>query len=194
VQAGPAHDLAVYPHYSLTGNNSVVLRYDDADLKLGDTYLGDETSLAVYHWINSSTGWQIIGGTVDTVKNAIYAPITEPGVYAAFTNNIITDVDDDTQGNTHPYRFELSQNYPNPFNPVTTIEYRLTERSRVTIEVYNVVGQRVRTLVDEEQSAGSYRITWDGADDCGRPVATGIYLYRFCAGDYTETKKMLLVK
>jgi len=194
VQAGQTHSLSVYPDDPLAGTNQVVFRYDDADLKLGDNLLGDESALAVYHWVDESTGWELIGGTVDTADNATYAPIAEAGVYAAFTTNIITDVEDDERGDILPYLFELSQNYPNPFNPVTTIEYSVPTRSEVTIEVFNVLGQKVRTLVDEVKSSGSYRIEWDGVDDAGRSVSTGVYLYRFQAGEIVQTKKMLLLK
>ncbi len=194
VQAGQSHCLSLYPDIALTGNNEVVIRYDDADLRLGDTYLGDEVSLAVYHWVDVSTGWQSISGTVDTADNAVYASITQPGVYAAFTNDIITDVGDNEHGENMPYQFELSQNYPNPFNPVTTIEYSISERCQVIIEMYNIAGQKVRTLVDREESAGSYTVIWDGTDGGGQSVATGVYFYRFQAGEHVETKKMLLLK
>jgi predicted outer membrane repeat protein len=103
-----------------------------------------------------------------------------------------TDVPDQPQ--LLPGEFSLSQNHPNPFNPVTTLEYSLPERSHVTVEIYNVLGQKVRTLIDHEESAGSYTITWDGTDISGKSVATGIYLYRFQSGEYVETKKMLLLK
>jgi len=95
---------------------------------------------------------------------------------------------------TLPKEFSLSQNHPNPFNPVTTIKYSLPERSHVTVEVYNVLGQKVRTLIDHEKSAGSYTITWDGTNSIDKAVPTGIYLYRFQADDHVETKKMLLLK
>lgn len=194
VQAGQTHCLSVYPDNPLAGSNQVVIRYDDADLKLEDQYLGDEATLAAYHWVDATTGWILIGGTIDTVQNTIYAPIAQTGIYAAFTNQIITGVEDDEYGDILPYQFELSQNYPNPFNPVTTIEYSLPERSSVTIEVFNVVGQKVRTLVDRVESAGSYTVTWDGTSSSGQPVSTGVYLYRFQAGDHVESKKMLLLK
>ncbi|MCB2229824.1 right-handed parallel beta-helix repeat-containing protein [bacterium] len=109
------------------------------------------------------------------------------------SNDSPTDIGDESDLDL-PYRFELSQNYPNPFNPVTTIEYSLPERSHVTIEVYNILGQTVRTLVDREISAGTYRTVWDGTTGSGRRVASGVYLYRFKAGDHIETKKMLLLK
>jgi hypothetical protein len=109
-------------------------------------------------------------------------------------NSIVTDVGDADADQPLPYRFELSQNYPNPFNPVTTIEYSLPRLGHVSIEIYNVLGQKVRTLVDREESAGSYTITWNGTSSAGSPVATGVYLYRFQAGDHVDTKKMLLLK
>ena len=93
-----------------------------------------------------------------------------------------------------PYQFRLHQNYPNPFNPVTMIEYSLPWKSHVTIEVFNLLGQRVRTLVDKEMSSGSYTAFWDGTSTDGQKVTTGVYLYRLKAGDHVETKKMLLLK
>ncbi|MCP4684059.1 MAG: T9SS type A sorting domain-containing protein [bacterium] len=93
-----------------------------------------------------------------------------------------------------PEGFALSQNYPNPFNPTTTIEYSLPSDEHVTLEIYNIQGQRVRTLVDEAKGPGDHRIEWDATSDGGSQVATGVYLYRLTAGDQTETKKMSFVK
>ncbi|MBD3403081.1 T9SS type A sorting domain-containing protein [candidate division GN15 bacterium] len=107
---------------------------------------------------------------------------------------VVTEVGDLPEDEALPYRFALSQNYPNPFNPVTTIEYSLPEQQHVTIDIFNVLGQRVCTIVDRRQPAGTYGIDWDATDQSGSPVATGVYLYRFRAGDYVETKKMLLVR
>ncbi len=109
------------------------------------------------------------------------------------SNGSPLDVEDD-HGSLLPYRFELSQNYPNPFNPVTTIEYSLPRRSSVKIDVFNLLGQKVRTLVDREESAGTYSIAWDGTSSTGEAVSTGIYFYRFQADDHVETRKMLLLK
>ena len=85
--------------------------------------------------------------------------------------------------------FELNQNYPNPFNPSTRIEFALNERSRVTLTVYNMLGQEVATLVDEIKSAGSHYVIWNASD-----VASGIYFYKFSTGDHTLTKKMVFLK
>jgi hypothetical protein len=103
-------------------------------------------------------------------------------------------IDDHTHNMVLPTNFEVFQNCPNPFNPVTTIKYFLPRRSHVTIEIYNLLGQKVRTLVDRDEPAGLYTATWDGTDSSGKPVATGVYLYRLHAGDFVETKKMLLLK
>ena len=93
-----------------------------------------------------------------------------------------------------PKVFALKQNYPNPFNPTTVIRYALPEASNVRLEIYNTLGQVVRALVDEKQTAGAYRITWDGRNEYGQEMATGVYIYRIVAGEFHATKRMLLIK
>jgi len=93
-----------------------------------------------------------------------------------------------------PNDFILLQNYPNPFNPVTTIDYGLSTNSYVKLTIYNILGQRVKTLVDEEQTAGYKTVMWDGRNDRGEQVSSGIYLYRIQAGSFTKTVKMSLLK
>jgi hypothetical protein len=93
-----------------------------------------------------------------------------------------------------PRTYVLGQNYPNPFNPETAIRYSLPERRRVTLAVYNILGQRVKTLVNKEQKAGYYTFHWNGKDDYGREVSSGVYLYKLEAGKFSQTRKMLLLK
>ena len=93
-----------------------------------------------------------------------------------------------------PDRFSLEQNMPNPFNPSTAIGYQLPESGVVRLAIYNLLGQEVRVLVNEQKSAGSFTATWDGTDALGRHVASGIYLYRIQAGSFSATKRMLLLK
>jgi len=96
---------------------------------------------------------------------------------------------------TRPEAFALKDNYPNPFNPTTTIKYALPEAVDVKLEVFNVVGQVVRTLVDGHQNTGRYVVQWDASDDSGHSLSSGIYFYRLQAGDeFLEVKKMLLLK
>ncbi len=90
--------------------------------------------------------------------------------------------------------FELEQNFPNPFNPTTTIAYRLPEASFVTVTIHNALGQKVRTLINERQSAGSHSTQWDGRDDAGRILSSGIYFYRLKTENHVTQKKMLLIR
>ena len=93
-----------------------------------------------------------------------------------------------------PAAYRLSQNYPNPFNPETTIQYALPEEAHVQLVIYNATGQTVRTLLDGSQSAGYHRVAWDSRDDRGHPVGGGGYFYRMTAGDFSETKRMILLR
>jgi len=93
-----------------------------------------------------------------------------------------------------PATFSLSQNCPNPFNPETRIEFALPRASDVTIEVFNILGQRVTTLVSEHLSAGYKTVSWNGKDGTGAEVSSGMYFYRISASDFVESKKMLLLK
>ncbi|HOD66261.1 MAG TPA: T9SS type A sorting domain-containing protein, partial [candidate division Zixibacteria bacterium] len=85
--------------------------------------------------------------------------------------------------------FELAQNYPNPFNPTTTISFTLPTPGDVTLEVFNVLGQRVAVLASGPYGAGTHHVEWNASG-----VSSGVYLYRLSAGEFTETRKMLLVK
>ena len=96
---------------------------------------------------------------------------------------------------TQPTAFSLADNFPNPFNPATTIQYALPQAADVELTVYNVVGQPVRTLVAEHQSAGRYAVEWDATNDSGHSLSSGMYFYRLQAGaEFHEVKKMLLLK
>jgi hypothetical protein len=93
-----------------------------------------------------------------------------------------------------PENVSLFQNYPNPFNQETIIKYSLPSDCEVKLFVYNLLGERVKTLVDEPKSAGNYEIRWEGKDDQGKELASGVYLYRLQTGKFTQSNKMLLLK
>ena len=93
-----------------------------------------------------------------------------------------------------PSKFDLSQNYPNPFNPTTSIRFELPKNSDVTLEVYNIMGQMVRQLVDSKIEAGYHTVNWNGLNESGVRVGSGVYYYRLVAGDYVSIKKMVLLK
>jgi hypothetical protein len=106
--------------------------------------------------------------------------------------DVVTDIPNSEQP-ALPH-LNLSQNYPNPFNPNTTIEFTLARTTQVRIDVYNILGQTVRTLLDEERAAGSHTIVWDGNDQRGNMAASGIYLYRMQTGGTSVVKKMVLIR
>jgi hypothetical protein len=93
-----------------------------------------------------------------------------------------------------PSAFGLAQNVPNPFNPVTEITYALATDCRVRLEIYNVLGQKVVTLVDEHQKAGYRTARWDGTNAEGVDVSSGVYFYKLEAGVFIETRKMVLLR
>ena len=98
------------------------------------------------------------------------------------------------QGSTLPKQFAVSQNYPNPFNPSTIISYALPKSSLVTVKIYNVLGQEVKTLVNSESQAGNYTVQWNGDNNFGHSVASGVYIYRVTAGQYVKSLKMMYLK
>lgn len=102
-----------------------------------------------------------------------------------------TGVDD---GYNRPRDFQLAQNYPNPFNPATTISYALEKSGNVELEVYNLLGQKIKTLFSGSQKAGNHQIDWDGTDRSGRFVSSGLYFYRLETESSAEVKKMMLVR
>ena len=113
---------------------------------------------------------------------------------------IMDAVDTETSVEDHgsegtPARFALEQNYPNPFNPTTAIRYQLREPASVSLVIYDLLGQKVRTLIDGQvQVSGSHEVVWDGSSDARAPAASGIFILRLEAGDYTGERKMLLVR
>ena len=93
-----------------------------------------------------------------------------------------------------PSGYRLQQNSPNPFNPSTTITYQLPASGDVTLAIYNLTGQKVRTLIDQHAESGHHTAVWDGQDETGHRVSSGVYVYRLRAGDYVETRRMTLLK
>ncbi|RMG39676.1 MAG: T9SS C-terminal target domain-containing protein [Methanobacteriota archaeon] len=93
-----------------------------------------------------------------------------------------------------PKRYALLPNYPNPFNPSTIITYDLPKATHVELTVYNLLGQRIITLVKGDKAAGRYEVRWDGRDQFGNRVASGVYLFRLKTPDYTRVRKMLVTK
>lgn len=124
--------------------------------------------------------------------------LDDQGNETGFSNLLSIDIDQTSsvaeEPGLLPDEFVVHDNYPNPFNPSTTISYGLPMDARVEVSIYNVRGQRVRQLLERDQTAGFQSVMWDGRNDAGRPVPSGVYLYRIVAGEFRASKKMLLLK
>jgi len=117
-----------------------------------------------------------LAATVSGFSEFIFGSNDNPLTYVGPTNSI-------------PEKFSLSQNYPNPFNPSTTISFDVPQRSHVKLVIHDVLGREVRTLVDEEKAPGRYTVNFDASN-----LASGVYLYRMVAGNFSEVRKMVVVK
>jgi len=123
-------------------------------------------------------------GTTDLYQNALRA---------RESYDLATDIGDEGEPNL-PEEFALHQNYPNPFNPTTTISFDLNKKQDIELTVYNLLGQKVRTLYNGSISAGNHRIEWDAFDDSGHKVSSGIYFYRLITEEQAASRKMTLLK
>ncbi len=147
--------------------------------------------------IGATTELNFVDNTVEVGKTYYYVVVAYDfnGNQGEFSNEVVTQVTgiaDDF--NNLPTEYALYQNYPNPFNPSTTIAFDLPKQSEVVVTIYNVMGQKVRTLVNGSLNAGHHEVVWDGRNDFGMPVAGGVYIYTIKAGDFTKSMKMTLIK
>lgn len=142
--------------------------------------------LFIYRQFGDS--WQVLASRVDTESSTIRADADKLGSFKLVYDGLYAG------DNTLPVTFALRQNYPNPFNPSTAIEYDLPEAGKVTLIVYNQLGQVVKTLVQTEQSAGRYRVSWNGRSEDGREVSSGIYFYQLKTETFSQTNKMILLQ
>ena len=113
------------------------------------------------------------------------------GEHAVYRLSVITDIKNNIN---KPENFSLYQNYPNPFNPETSIHFTVPKMSRVSLAIYDILGRKIRALVSETKAAGSYNVTWNGKNNQGQPLASGLYFYKLQAGEFSATKKMMLLK
>jgi hypothetical protein len=126
--------------------------------------------------------------TEDNMQLCMYSSFSEVVEFLLASESAVT-----THA-TQPTGFSMAQNYPNPFNPTTGITYAIPVSNHVSIDVFNMTGQKVKTLVDQYMTAGTYRIEWDGTDDAGRSMTSGTYFYKMSSSHFNSVKKMLLVK
>jgi len=111
-----------------------------------------------------------------------------------YTTEVYTTGITAVAGDSRPAEFKLSQNYPNPFNPSTKIDFSLNQPSSVSVKIYDIKGSLVKTLLNSYKNSGSYDVTWDGTNDSGKRLSTGVYFYELISDNNQIVKKMLLLK
>jgi hypothetical protein len=119
------------------------------------------------------------------------------GIAAYFDNIVVNDLVTSVEDNSNsiiPNEIALEQNYPNPFNPETQISYKLATGGYISLAIHDLLGREIKTLVSEEQPSGNYTVSWDGRDELGNKVPSGIYFYSLKAGKFVESKKMIMMK
>ncbi len=193
-----ANDQQWYPGYAGYGHYKVALEQSDGQWQLekytnpgnsGDPYPG---SLPQRTFNGTTTpNSDDYGGTATYVAVTNISNSKDTMTCDIFVSP--ADVKDDPNPDS-PSDFQLNQNYPNPFNPSTEIEYYVPENGSVTLEIFNALGEKVHTLVDQLQNQGTHLVSWDGTNHQGESVANGIYLYRLRTNHFTQTNKMLLLK
>ena len=202
--------------WSVADTATLIKLYDDGmtegDATAGDGIWTGEDLFAAGTAATHLYKYAIVADGVDTLNGGTESLDNEAG----FSMNHFMLIDDTNPGyilptdifgsqwkgtsvdrkneNIVPSEFSLQQNYPNPFNPTTDISYSLAKEVIVNLSIYNSLGQKIATLVDQKQSAGTHNATWLGIDQTGAAVTSGVYFYRLEAGDYASTMKMLFLK
>jgi hypothetical protein len=201
--AGAQLELAYDPNKVIMGAPELAQDADGMTLRYRDN--GQGKLLMLMHFTNPASGDQLIhAGDADLVKIPIQSRAElEAGDSTAMklskallSTSTASAVAVDGMGATVPNSFTLYQNYPNPFNPTTTIEFEIagSQPAEVSLDIFNVLGQRVRNLMEDTRLPGLHQVDWDATSDDGDKVATGVYFYRLQVGDQSEAKKMLLLK
>jgi len=161
----------------------IVYKVEDGLVRVASAFPGDafEGTLTL--------GFRSLGTAGNMTFEIADARVVDLAGVEALTTNIVNYMQ-----KAIPTVYSLSQNFPNPFNPTTTISYSLPEAGNVELVIYNMAGQKVRTLVNSRQDASFYQIVWDGRNDSGSSVASGLYFYKLTAGHFSKIQKMTLVK
>jgi len=128
------------------------------------------------------------------ISSGAYVADATKGKTAASVTISTADIVVEVEEAAAPIAYALSENYPNPFNPTTTIEFAIPVVGNVELVIYNINGQKVRTLVNETKDAGFYKVMWDGRNELGETVSSGIYLYRLVSGNFSKMEKMTFIK
>ena len=171
-------------HMEMGSKVGYQLHYTDKQMQ---HYGANENSMDVKYWDNLSNSWMTVSASINTETNTVRFENSVVSNYVVLSFDKTTAVGD--VSSVTPNDFSLEQNYPNPFNPTSTIKYQLPNAGFVTLKVYDVLGKEVAALVNQEQTAGSHQVNFDGSN-----LASGIYFYELKNGNYLQIKKMMILK
>ena len=195
VNGGNTWELQYIPDtLSFESINSILFINDQKGWTAGSRFL-DPLESRILHTDNGGLTWEPQNVLANVGLNSIFFIDEYVGWVVGDSGTVLHTTNggqfytENEKINKFIDKFVLSQNYPNPFNPATTIKYSITERVSITLKVYDVLGNEIATLINEEKSIGSYDVKFDAS---GLP--SGVYFYQLKAGDFVETKKMLLMK
>ncbi|MBN1349828.1 T9SS type A sorting domain-containing protein [candidate division KSB1 bacterium] len=169
-----------------TGEAQLIFNWMPDSIGAGLKY---ENSQVNSHLVYLAFGLEGVEDSAPGMKKQFFT-----NIFDWFDDGLVTDIDLSTAEMELPVAFKLNQNYPNPFNCSTMISYLLPDAAQVNIEIFNTLGQKIRSLVSGKKKPGFHQILWNGEDDAGIRVASGIYMYRMQAGAYQQTKKLLFLK
>ena len=170
-----------------------------------DGYLSNNEGICITQYVDE----RLVGQWILSLKAPDVLDTIPPGdgdVFQIITNKPFTykdtiiftpnieDLNIENETDNLPDRYRLYQNYPNPFNPTTIIKYEIPESDFITLNIYNLLGQNIKTLVHERQLQGAYSVIWDGKDSAGKNLSSGVYLYHLYSKDYSKIYKMVLMK
>lgn len=177
---------------------SAVLRVPFTNEQLQRANIKNKKKVTFARFTESDSTWIKVPTEIDTVNNIAEALVDHFSIWTLIDEEYfgVTGISDDKQENKNniPDSYKLYDNFPNPFNPVTAIQFEIPKSLFVTLSIYNILGQTVRVLVKESKPAGFYTVVWDGKNEQGIYVSSGIYLYQLRTEKFTSTKKMLLLK
>jgi immune inhibitor A len=196
-----ANDDEWYPGHTAYGHYKVALEQSDSLWQLESTIPFGFVNYTGHPYPGAANNRDFHGGTLPNSRSYADAEtwvavsnISDPGPIMTCDLFVSPSDVEDEQTESSPNNFTLKQNYPNPFNPYTKIEYWVPKRSHIKVEIFNILGEKIKTLVDREKERGLHTENWDGANQQGVPVANGIYLYQLQADEFVNTNKMILLR
>ncbi len=186
---------SAYSYLRMSGDNRAIVINNlyDSNIHLNVPILQDSLNLDV------SKEWylnDILNNTSVQIEPSSFSSYSEDltpyeSKIVILSNSPLTEVAEKSQ---QPLSYKLIQNYPNPFNPTTTIMYEIPNTEKVTLEIYDILGRRVTTLVNNVQKQGRYHVLWNGRNSFGQTVSSGVYFYRLLSGNFINVKKMIMLK